>query len=171
MQRIVIIGSGGAGKSTLARQLGDCLDLTVYHLDQIYWQRGWQPITHAEFTARQKAILKKPQWIMDGNYGGTVDLRLQHADTIIVLDLPTLTCLWRAFTRYWKYRNRTRPDMTPGNVEQLTWEYLRFILSYRHTRRPRILGKIAALPKDKQVFILKSRADVRALLKRCGDNR
>ncbi len=169
MQRVVIIGSGGAGKSTLARQLGERLDLPVYHLDQIYWRPHWQPITHTEFTNRQKTILKKSQWIVDGNYGGTVDLRFKKADTIIVLDLPTLTCLWGAFTRYWKYKNRTRPDMTPGNKEQLTWEYIRFILNYRRTRRPRIFGKIAALPEDKQVFILKSRADVRALLKSCCD--
>lgn len=165
MQRVVIIGSGGSGKSTLAGELGTLLGIRVTYLDQIYWQPGWQPISHAEFISRQKKILKKPKWIMDGNYGGTVDLRLAAADTVIVLDLPTLTCLWQALTRYCKYRNRTRPDMTPGNKERLTWEYLRFILTYRRTRRPIIMQKIADLPADKQVYILKSRACVRGLLK------
>ncbi len=166
MQRIVIVGSGGAGKSTLANKLGQLLSIKVYHLDKVYWRPGWQPLSLAEFSARQKSILKKKRWIIDGNYDGTLDMRLPNADTIIVLDLPTHVCLLQAIKRYLKYRKRTRPDITPGNPERLTFGYMRFIFTYRHMRRPKILKKLDQLDKDKQVFILKSNAQIREFFER-----
>lgn len=164
MKRIIIIGSGGAGKSTLARELGERLDIKIYHLDQIYWQTDWQPRSHTEFSSRQKAIIKKNEWVIDGNYTGTVELGLNAADTIIFLDLPTMTCLWQVFKRYLKYYRRTRPDMTPGNKERLTLEYLYYIFRYRNDRRPKVVQKISTLSKDKSVFTLKSTSQVQAFL-------
>src|SRR5690348_5483337 len=103
MRQIDIIGSGGAGKSTLARQLGTKLGIPVYHLDQLYWKSGWVASSPEEFAAKQAAILAKPDWMLDGNFGETMLPRLEAADTVIFLDLPTRVCLWGAIHRYLRY--------------------------------------------------------------------
>ncbi len=160
MQRIIIIGSGGAGKSTLARQLGADLSIPVHHLDQLYWKPGWVESAPQEFAAKQQAILGEPSWVIDGNFGTTMELRLRAADTILFLDLPTAVCLWGAIRRYLKYRNRTRPDMTEGNPEKLDWDYLWWILSYRSVRRPAVMARLKKLGAEKKVTVLRSRAAV-----------
>lgn len=76
MKRIMIIGSGGAGKSTLARQLGERLQLDVYHLDALMWRPGWEIAPREERIDIQKQLVKKDEWIIDGNFGNTLDLRL-----------------------------------------------------------------------------------------------
>ena len=73
-------------------------------------------------------------WILEGDYGVTMDLRLQAADTILFLDLPTLTCLWRVVKRRFLYADRSRPDMTVGNKERLSWSFLMFVLRCRKVR-------------------------------------
>ena len=95
MKRIAIIGSGGAGKSTFARELGEILNITPTHLDVHYWRPGWQETPRDAWREIQKELLEGERWIMDGNYGGTMDLRLEAADTIIFLDMPRLLCVWR----------------------------------------------------------------------------
>lgn len=104
LKRIAIIGCGGAGKSTLSRELGKSLDLPVVHLDRVFWKPGWERISREAFIAEQLEIMAQPRWILDGNYGSTMDLRLQAADTIVFLDLPTHVCLWGAVKRYLQYR-------------------------------------------------------------------
>ena len=79
MERIVIIGCGGSGKSTLARRLGELLNLPVVHLDKLYWHPGWVESTDEEFDAKLAAELEKPQWIMDGNFDRTMQMRLAPA--------------------------------------------------------------------------------------------
>jgi len=160
VQRIIIIGSGGAGKSTLARHLGADLGIPVHHLDQLYWKPGWVESAPQEFAAKQEAILSQPSWVIDGNFGGTMELRLRAAETIIFLDLPTSACLWSATRRYFQYRNRTRPDMTEGNLEKLDWDYLWWILSYRSVRRPAVMARLKKLGAEQQVVVLRSRAAV-----------
>ena len=111
MKKIAVIGCGGSGKSTLARKLGRLLSIPVHHLDKIFWKPNWTPMQHAEFLQAQEVIFATDTWILDGNYGGTMKPRFREADTIIFLDLPTLSCLWGAIRRYLKYRNGTRPDL------------------------------------------------------------
>jgi adenylate kinase family enzyme len=149
MQRIMILGSGGAGKSTLARQLGDVLSLPVTHIDQLFWQP-------------QHAVVTQPQWIMDGNYTSTLDIRLAHADTVIVLNMPRWLCLYRVIVRRIVYHNRTRPDMGADCPEHLTWEFLQFIWNYPK-RIPALKSRLATLP-DTQVIYLNSPAEVSAFL-------
>jgi adenylate kinase family enzyme len=162
MQRIIILGSGGAGKSTLARHIGHTLSIPVIHLDQLFWQPNWQAVDRETLIARQQAIVTQPQWIMDGNYTGTLDVRLAHADTVIVLNMPRWLCLYRVLARRIKYHNQTRPDMSAGCPEQLTWEFLRFIWNYPK-RIPALKDRLAALP-DKHVIFLNSPAEVKAFI-------
>ncbi|HVF90708.1 MAG TPA: AAA family ATPase, partial [Blastocatellia bacterium] len=106
-----MIGSGGAGKTTFAKQLGARLDVEVIHLDSIYWHPGWVETSKAEWLKTVEELLKLDSWVMDGNYSGTLDVRLQACDTVIFLDISRLICLWRVLKRLIKYRNRSRPDM------------------------------------------------------------
>ncbi|MEL6971000.1 MAG: adenylate kinase, partial [Bacteroidota bacterium] len=111
MQRVMIIGCCGAGKSTVARRLHDLTDLPLQHLDQHYWLPNWQEPDKASWQAKVQALSDQPQWIIDGNYGGTLDIRLQRADTVIYLDYATPKCLWRITKRIWRYHGQVRPDM------------------------------------------------------------
>src|SRR4051794_10978137 len=95
MERILVIGSGGAGKSTLARRMGQVLDLPVVHLDVLFWKPGWIETPRPEFERKFGAIIEGPRWVMDGNYSGTLELRIRAADSVVFLDFPPLLCLWR----------------------------------------------------------------------------
>src|SRR4051795_3108849 len=123
MKKIVLIGSGGSGKSTLARKLGEKLKINVLHLDSLFWKPGWVETPREEWIDTQQYFLKKECWIMDGNYGGTMDIRLNAADTIIFLDIPRTICVFRAFKRMLQYRNKTRPDMGEGCEERFNYEF------------------------------------------------
>jgi adenylate kinase family enzyme len=101
---------------------------------------------------------------MDGNYSGTMEVRFARADTVIFLDLPTWSCLFGAVRRYLRYRRQTRPDLAEGCTERLTYEYLKWICSYRKTRRPRIVRRLRQIESAKQVVILDSHAAVEAFL-------
>ena len=87
MKKVVLNGPGGPGKSTLARQLGNKLKLNVYHLDTLFWKPNWVGVSKNEQREIQIELMKKEEWIIDGNYGGTMDIRLNAADTIIFLDV------------------------------------------------------------------------------------
>src|SRR6185503_15715699 len=104
MRRVIVIGSGGAGKSTFSRRLADLSGLRVVHLDALYWQPGWEPMPDADWDRVMEDLVAGDNWIIDGNYGRTLSRRVAAADTIIFLDLPRLVCLWRLVRRRFQYR-------------------------------------------------------------------
>lgn len=131
MQRILIIGSPGAGKSTLSHALGQRLGLPLHHLDRLFWLPGWVERDRTEGRAELAGILARDRWIIDGNYGSTLPMRVARADTVIWLDYPTRLCLYRAVRRWWHYRGATRPDMTEGCPERFDLEFLLYIANFR----------------------------------------
>jgi adenylate kinase family enzyme len=170
MKRIVIVGCGGAGKSTLARQLGPLLRLPVVHLDAVFWQPGWQAISREQEHALLEEIAVREAWIIDGNYQATMPLRLEAADTIIFLDFSTWRCLYRVLKRYVQYRGRTRPDMGEGCPEKLDGEFLHWILRYRISARPRVLASLARYGSGREVFVFRNPRQVSAFLQRLTEN-
>src|SRR5690349_21793894 len=114
MNRILIIGNGGAGKSTFAKALGQHLNLPVDHLDKEYWQPGWVATPRQQWLEKLHKILQPEKWILDGNFDSTLAIRIPPSDAIIFLDFNPFICLWRILKRRMKYRNTNRPELSPG---------------------------------------------------------
>ncbi|PDY93346.1 topology modulation protein [Bacillus toyonensis] len=166
MKKIILIGSGGSGKSTLAKQLGNKLNIKVHHLDALFWKANWEGVPREEQRKVQKNLIKEEEWIIDGNYGGTMDLRLNAADTIIFLDIHRTICVYRAFKRIVQYRNKTRPDMGAGCEERLDLQFFKWIWEYPNKKKPALLKRLDQLSKGKEVIILKSPNEVKRFLKK-----
>ena len=162
MERVLVVGAPGAGKSTLARAISAARELSVVHLDQLYWRAGWIEVNNQEWLERVKTAVARPRWVMDGNYSDTLDLRLSVADTLVFLDFPRWLCLWGIFWRAVKWRGKTRPDMTDGCPEKLDWEFLKFTWNYWPGRRTRFLKQLESFRGD--VIQLRNRGEVTAYI-------
>lgn len=158
MDRIAIIGCGGSGKSTVARQLGERLNLPVTHLDGIYYDANWTPVPKDDFAAAQRQLVTEPRWIIEGNYASTLPIRLAVADTVVFLDLPAITCLWGILQRRWRYRGGQHAQV--GVYDRITWSFVRYIASYRRKMAPRVRALITEHAPHAQLVTLKSRRQV-----------
>jgi adenylate kinase family enzyme len=164
MRRVLVIGSGGAGKSTFAKRLAGATGLPLIHLDALYWRAGWVEPPKEEWAATVERLVAGEEWVMDGNYGGTLERRLEAADAVVFLDLPRTICLARVVRRRIRYIGRSRPDMTPGCPERLSWEFLRWIWEYPAKRGPKILLLLGSLRPDQRAVVLTSPAAAGAFL-------
>ena len=142
MNRVLVIGPCGAGKSTAAVEIGRVLGLPVHHLDQLHWGEGWVEGWREELQEALAPIMASERWLIDGNYGGTMAERLERADAVVYLDYPTWLCLWRAFGRVRRFRGRARPDMAPGCPERFDPAFFWYILTFRRGPRRRTEAKL-----------------------------
>lgn len=142
MDRVLVIGPCGAGKSTLSADLGRRLALSVHHMDQLNWQPGWVESGDDALRAKLDAIIAGDRWLIDGNYGGTLAERLARADTVVYLDYPVRLCLRQLLGRIWTYRGRTRPDMTEGCPERFDLAFFLYVLTWNRGPRPRTEAKL-----------------------------
>ena len=156
MNRVLVIGAGGAGKTTLARRLARCTNLPLVHLDTLYWRPGWEPTPREEWRSKVEALARSEQWIMDGNYESTLDIRLPACDTVVFVDRHRVLCVWRVFVRRIRHMGRRRPELPVGCQERLTWEFLSWIWTYASRRREGILSQLELLCASKRVVILRS---------------
>jgi adenylate kinase family enzyme len=141
MQRILVIGSSGTGKSTLARAMGPRLGLPVIHLDQEYWLPGWTAPEPAAWRARVEKLAAREAWVMEGNYSGTFDIRVPRAQAIVWLDLPRRIYFPRTVWRMVRGYGRVRPDLAPGCPERVDLEFLfKWVWSFPIRSRPNTLA-------------------------------
>ena len=164
MERILIIGCGGAGKSTLARQLGDKLGLPVVHLDSIFWLPNWVERDRDEFDELVRQELAKDQWIMDGNYNRTMRSRIQYCDTIIYLDFSRMACILGVLKRVLTTYGTVRPDMGEGCPERFDLEFLKWVWNFNKEKREsyyRMLNETTGV----ETIVLKNRRMVKRFLK------
>ena len=152
MRRVLVLGCPGAGKSTLARSLGEALSLPVVHLDKLWWKSGWVNRTEGEFDALLDAVLLGEEWVIDGNYLRTLPRRLERCDAVVLLDYPRRVCLLRALRRILTWRGRTRPDMAADCPERLDGEFVRWIWEFHRTQRPQVLELLDGWTGELRVF-------------------
>ncbi len=155
----MVIGCCGAGKSTMSRKIHSITGLPLIHLDQIFWSAGWVEPDRDEWIDNNKKIVQNNHWIIDGNYGSTMDIRIKEADTIVYIDRPTYICLFRVLKRMISNYKKSRMDMPDGCPERLDFEFLKYVAFFNKIKRPNILIKLNAVKKEKQVFVLKNQKE------------
>lgn len=138
MQRVMVIGISGAGKSTFSRALAERTGLPLVHLDREFWQPGWVISKRDVWWPKVTALAAQDAWVLDGNYGSSLHLRLPRADTVVWFDYPRLTCLWRAVRRSARSRGQVRADLAPGCPEKFDAEFWRYIWRFNAIERPSI---------------------------------
>ena len=157
MERIMIIGCGGAGKSTLARQLGEITGLPVVHLDKLFWHSGWVESTREEIDEKILRELQKEKWIIDGNYMRTMPMRMKRCDAVIFLAFSRITCVWGILKRY-------LTNMPEGCVEKIDWEFFVWVWNFNKTKREKIYRMLNEA-EGVETIVLKNRRAVRLFLK------
>lgn len=168
MQKIMVIGSCGAGKSTLSKQIGAIKNLPVIHLDSLYWKPNWVESTTEEFIEKQTQALAHEKWVVDGNYGATIDVRMAQADTIVWLDLPMPICVFRVLKRTIQNYGKTRFDMGAGCKERFDLEFLHYVISFPWHARKRLIKNLKRKKEGQPVIHLKSKKEVEAFLEGLG---
>lgn len=159
MNRILVIGSPGSGKSTFALRLSGILQIPVIHLDNLNWQADKTTVENDEFLRRVKAALVGESWIMDGNYSATMAMRMDRSDTVIFLDYDLETCLESIKSRIGK----VRVDI-PWVEEELDQEFYEYVRAFPEKQRPSIL-ELLAERKDQNIITLKNRDEGEAFLR------
>ena len=162
MKRVMVIGCPGSGKSTVSRALHNKTGIPLYHLDMMYWNANKTTVEKSVFLERLSAVLEKDEWIIDGNYGSTMELRMLACDTVIFLDYPLEICLDGIKER----RGKPRSDMPWIETEEDA-EFIEFIKNYEEQQKPKVL-ELLKKHSDKNIIIFKSREQADAFLN--GEN-
>jgi adenylate kinase family enzyme len=146
VRRVVIVGPGAAGKSTLAARMGEITGLPVIELDKLFWQPGLAATPHDQWAAIQRDLVGHEAWIMDGDLGpyDVINVRLRAADTIVFLDFSPIRCAWRAVRR-----SRERAD------------FWRWLFTYRRRSRPLLRQAIASHASSADLYVLPTPRAVR----------
>lgn len=172
MKRISIIGCPGAGKTTFSRELSQSTGLPLMHLDFMYHDQTYTYQTDKDsWRARVLNEIEKRQWIIDGNYKSTFDIRLSRSDTIIFLDYPTYVSIWRAIVSIWRaikrrvhFHKKVREDMPPTWKERLSWDLFLFILRFNYSIAPHMRQLLKSYT-DKDVVVLRNPSKANKYLK------
>lgn len=159
-RKIIVIGSPGAGKSTFSRRLRDITSLPLYHLDMIKHKPDKTTITSEEFDRRLSEILLADNWIIDGNYQHTLEMRLEKCDTVFLMDFPLEVCLAGAAARI-----GTKRDDLPWVEEEFDEEFKQWIIDFPNEKLPQIYQMLEHY-RDKTVVIFKSRREANDYLQK-----
>ncbi|WP_316858263.1 hypothetical protein [uncultured Cohaesibacter sp.] len=162
MKRIVIIGSAGSGKTTLALALASRLQLPLTHLDRHFWLPGWKEKDNLQFLSEIETIAERESWIIEGNYSQTLPMCLKRADFFIYLRPNRIRCVLRVIKRHLKHRGKEREDLAPGCPEGISLSYLQWVWNFDKKSGPKLQGHFDAFKRRKQE--LASPTDVRIFL-------
>ena len=154
MQRVIIIGCPGSGKSTFGKKLNNVTGLPLYHLDMMYWNKDKTTVGKEIFLDRLQNVLSSHEWIIDGNYGSTMEMRLKECDTVFFLDYPTDICLEGVRER----RGKPRSDMPWFETDAVDEDFISFIENFNSESRPQIMELLEKY-SDKDIIVFHSREE------------
>lgn len=160
MKKVIVIGCPGSGKTTFAEKLNKFTGLPLFHLDAIWHKPDKTHISRESFDEKISEIFEMQEWIIDGNYNRTIEMRLQQCDTVFLFDLPTEVCLQGATERLGKGRY----DL-PWIEKELDPEFEGFIKEFAKTSLPKIYEIIDKYKENINIFVFKSREEADEYLK------
>ena len=158
MKKVIVIGCCGSGKSTFARHLHACIGIPLFHLDQLNWNADKTTVEKTVFLKRVKEVIQKDTWIIDGNYGSSMEMRMQACDTVFFLDYPVDVCIQGIYGRVGKVRT----DM-PWVEDEVDEDLIEFVKNYEKEDRPEVLNLLSKY-KRKDIHIFRSRLDANRYL-------
>lgn len=159
MQKVIVIGCPGSGKSTFSKALHKITGIPLFHLDLLYWNADQTTVDKSVFLKRLSETLQKGSWIIDGNYASTMELRMQACDTVIFLDYPQDLCLEGIRQR----KGKPRSDMPWIEPDKDDAEFIEFIKNYNTQSRPQVLQLLEKYA-DRNIFVFHSRTEADAFL-------
>ena len=156
----MVVGSPGSGKSTFSIKLSEITGIPLIHLDKEFWNNGWIETPREEWVEKVKYLISGNEWILDGNYGGTMDIRLEKADTVICFKLSRVVCVLSYFKRVITNLGKIRPDMQEGCPEKFDTEFMRYIWDFPNTSGKRNIDRLGKI-NDKQIIVFKNRREAK----------
>ena len=159
MKKIIVIGCPGSGKSTFSRKLHESTQLPLHHLDNLFWNADKTTVSKEVFKGRLMEVLHQDEWIVDGNYISTLELRMQFCDTIFFLDIEEEVCLQGVRSRIKKKR-----DDLPWIEQEVDQEFLEFIKNFSKNQRPIIYEMLEK--SKKEIHIFKNRNEIDEYIKK-----
>ena len=154
MEKVIIIGCPGSGKSTFGRKLERITGLPLYHLDMMFWNEDRTTVPKELFIERLQETMSNSKWIIDGNYGGSMEMRIKECDTVFFLDYPTEVCIDGVELR----KGKPRSDMPWFEKDNIDDDFISFINNYNSESRPKVIGLLKKY-SSKEIIVFHSRAE------------
>ena len=156
MKKVIVIGCPGSGKSTFSKALHKITDIPLFHLDMVFWNADKTTVEKTVFLDRLLKIVQNDEWIIDGNYGSTMELRIQACDTVIFLDYPSEVCLKGIEER----KGKPRSDLPWIEPDEDDAEFIEFIKNYNSQSRPKVMELLDRYShKDIIIFSTRTQAE------------
>ena len=159
MEKVIVIGCPGSGKSTFSKALHKITGIPLFHLDMMYWNEDKTTVEKEVFLDRLSKALQHEKWIIDGNYSSTMELRMRACDTVIFLDYPTDVCLSGIRER----KGKPRSDMPWTEPDEDDEEFISFIKNYNSQSRPKVMELLKKY-SQKDIYIFSTRDEADAFL-------
>ncbi|MFF4835162.1 topology modulation protein [Streptomyces sp. NPDC001315] len=164
MKKVAIVGSGGSGKSYVARELGRILHAPVTHLDAAFYDDEWNELPVEKFAQVQRELVARPKWVIDGNYNSTLPIRLEACDTVVLMDISTPAALYGIISRQIRHGAGHKGN---GVHNRIHWGVIKYVATYRRKMRPRVMAKIEELAVGRaDVVLLANRRQTRRWLRK-----
>jgi len=143
--------------------------LPLIPLDRYYWKPGWVESEKDEWKSTVEKLVAGDEWIIDGNYGGTMEMRLNRADTVIWLDMPRFLCTYRVLKRTFLFRKRGRPDMPDGCDERFDWDFMKYVWNFPRDKNPLLEKRLERLGNQIEAHKFRQNSSVTGFLNRIRD--